>query len=139
MIDADHGETVTPASLHFTTDSDTAACGRRRPLESLTGDATAVTCEPCRMTASWLEYAELQEFADTLDDGADGDLDLITYLRGLLEHDTFGKWRGVLIDIQTAHVVTQVYDHLKPEQQDRYRAMSLQRMAALAWKLARRG
>lgn len=139
MIDADQRAAATPASRHFTTDSTTAACGRLRPPESLTGDTTAVTCEACRATASWVEYAELQEFADALDDGADGNLDLITYLRGLLEHDTYGTWGGVLIDIQTAHAVTQVYDHLKPEQQIRYRALSVQRMAALAWKLVRRG
>lgn len=92
-----------------------------------------------RETASWLEYAELQRFAGTLDDGADSELGLLTYLRGLLEHDTFGKWQGVLVDIQTAHVVTQVYDHLTPDQQDRFRTWSLPRMAAVAWKLARQG
>lgn len=139
MIDTHPDGATTPTSLHFTTDNTTAACGRPRPAESLTGDTTEVTCEPCRGTASWLEYAELQEFADTLDDGADSDLGLITYLRGLLERDTYGKWRGILVDIQTAHVVTQVYDRLTPDGQDRFRTWSLQRMAAVSWTLARQG
>lgn len=42
---------------------------------------------------------------------------------------------GVLLDLQTAHVISTVYDALSEPNQQKLRAMSLTKAAAVCWKL----
>lgn len=133
--------------VHFTTGGTSgavAACsapGRTsKDGETLSGDTRETTCEACRETESWREYAELQALADELPDGNDGGKgDVIEFLRDLLRRNSFGRWEGVLVDIQTAHVVTMVHDALSPARRATFAAMPLPSMASVAWKLVRNG
>jgi predicted RecA/RadA family phage recombinase len=56
-------------------------------------------------------------------------------LRGIVEHKQHGKVEGVRVDLFTANAIIKVYDALSAENQAKYLALPVQRMANIAFKL----
>lgn len=121
-------------SVHYSTGSATqASCGRMAVV--LTGDPREVDCYPCKETPAWREDAESVEYADSLPEGSESGADVIAFMRNVLATRQMGKWEGVLIDIQTANVVTTVYDALNEGSRAKLLGYGMPKMALVAWKV----
>ncbi len=59
----------------------------------------------------------------------------LSALRGIVEHHQHGKVEGVRVDATTARAIVSVHDALNAENQAKFLAMPIGRMADVAWKL----
>ena len=63
---------------------------------------------------------------------------MVARMREIVSGSTALKIKGKMIDMQTANVVTKVYDALGAENKKKFAGLSLGRMIDISWKLANR-
>ena len=62
-------------------------------------------------------------------------MDRIDQLKEIVKNKQHAKVDGVSVDLFTTNAITTVYDALSPENQERYRALPVVKMAKLAFAL----
>lgn len=61
----------------------------------------------------------------------------IDAIRAIVTAGQYAKVDGITVDLFSASMIVQIYDHLEPENQARYRNMRTDKMARIAYKLAK--